>query len=186
MDLTESKVDGELVYQGKFLALQRDTVRLPDGKTTFREFLHHPGAVAVLALTEDGRLILERQYRYPAGREFIEVPAGKIDPNEPPLVTGQRELFEETGYRAERWRFLGTAYPCIGYSDERIHYYLAEGLVADQRQLDDGEFLEVLTLPLDEVRRMALDGRINDSKTLTALYWLEAYLNGSLPGEPVA
>lgn len=185
LDLTETRIEGETAYQGKFLALQRDTVRLPDGKTTYREFLRHPGAVAVLALTADGELILERQFRYPAGLEFIEVPAGKIDPQEPPLETGKRELFEETGFRAAKWHFLGTAYPCIGYSDEQIHYYVAEELTSDQRQLDEGEFLEVTTVPLDEVRQMALDGRINDSKTLTGLYWLDAYLGGQLTGEAV-
>lgn len=182
-DLTEICIEHTTAYQGKFLSLERDSVRLPDGKTAFREYLCHPGAVAVLALTPERDLLLERQYRYPAGDEFIEVPAGKIDPQEPPFETAKRELMEETGYEAEEWVELGEAYPCIGYSNERIVYFVAKNLIQRQRQLDEGEFLEVMAVPLDEVRMMALDGRIKDSKTLVGLYWFEAYLKGSLPGK---
>ncbi|MDN0076356.1 NUDIX hydrolase [Crenobacter sp. SG2303] len=180
MELVETPLEETVSFRGKFLTLRRDTVRLPDGQRTEREFLLHPGAVAVLALTEDRQLVMERQYRYPVGQEFIEIPAGKIDPDEDPAVTGERELFEETGFQAERWTFLGTAHPCIGYSNEVIHYYLAEQLTQTERQLDDGEFLEVLTMPLSEVLTMSLDGRITDSKTIVGLHWLTAYLSGSL------
>jgi len=183
VDLLETPLEEAVAYRGKFLTLRRDAVRLPDGQRTEREFLLHPGAVAVLALTADRQLVMERQYRYPAGREFIEIPAGKIDPNEAPAVTGERELFEETGYQAARWTFLGTAHPCIGYSNEVIHYFLAEELTENERQLDEGEFLEVLTLPVAEVVAMSLDGRITDSKTIVGLHWLAAYLSGSLKGE---
>lgn len=180
MDLTEKKLTGEQVYTGGFIKVQLDRVSLPDGKTAWREYIHHPGAVAVLALLDDGQLLLERQYRYPAGRTFLEIPAGKIDPQEAPLQTAQRELLEETGYRAANWFYLGKAYPCIGYADEVIHYYLATSLHAGERQLDEGEFLEVLTVPLSEVMAMTLDGRINDSKSLVGLHWLAAWQRGEL------
>lgn len=183
MDLTEKQLDSEQVFDGRFLKVQRDTVSLPDGGTALREFIRHPGAVAVLALTDDGQLVMERQYRYPAAQTFIEIPAGKIDPQEPPADTARRELLEETGYQASQWRFLGKAYPCIGYADELIHYYLATGLQLCERQLDEGEFLEVMLLPVDEVFAMSLDGRISDSKTLVGLHWLAAWQKGNLAGE---
>ena len=180
MDLTEKRLAGEQVFSGGFIKVQRDSVSLPDGSEAWREYIRHPGAVAVLALDEHGDLVLERQFRYPASQTFIEIPAGKIDPQEPPLLTARRELLEETGYRAEHWFYLGKAYPCIGYSDEVIHYYLATGLQAGVRELDQGEFLEVIHLPLSEVMAMTLDGRINDSKSLVGLYWLAAWQRGEL------
>ncbi|UTH73131.1 NUDIX domain-containing protein [Chromobacterium sp. IIBBL 290-4] len=185
MDLFEKQLSTEVVHQGGFLKVHRDKVALPDGKEAEREYILHPGAVAVLALTDDEQLIVERQYRYPAGREFIEIPAGKIDPNEPPESTAKRELLEETGYTAQEWLHLGTAYPCIGYSNEKISYYLARRLTLSERQLDDGEFLEVLTLPLREVMDMSLDGRICDSKSIVGLHWLAAYLGGRMRGVPI-
>ncbi|WP_174875831.1 NUDIX domain-containing protein [Vogesella oryzae] len=185
MDLTEKKLRGEQVFSGGFLKVTRDEVELPDGKVATREFIRHPGAVAVLALTDDDRLVMERQYRYPAGREFIEIPAGKIDPAEPPHETARRELLEETGFTASQWRYLGKAWPCIGYADEVIHYYLATGLRQQARQLDEGEFLEVMLLDRDEVQQMALDGTIADSKTIVGLHWLAAWQQGKLPGETV-
>lgn len=185
MDLTEKKLTGEQVFAGGFLKVQRDVVRLPDGSGAWREYIHHPGAVAVLALDEDGRLLLERQFRYPLARTFIEIPAGKIDPQEDPLQTARRELREETGYSARDWFYLGKAYPCIGYSDEVIHYYLATGLSAGEQQLDAGEFLELQRLPLAEVMAMTLDGRICDSKSLVGLLWLAAWQRGELHCEPL-
>ncbi len=176
MQLDEQRLGGAEVFRGRFLRVNRDEVSLPDGTHASREYVRHPGAVAVIALTGDGQLVLERQYRYPLSRTFIEIPAGKIDPDEAHEATARRELMEETGYSAARWVLLGTAYPCIGYSDEAIHYYLAEGLVAGERALDDGEFLEVFTLPLATVRQMAARGEICDSKTLVGLYWLDAHL----------
>ncbi|MDC7710411.1 NUDIX domain-containing protein [Vogesella indigofera] len=180
MDLTEKKLAGEQVFSGGFIKVQRDSVALPDGSPAWREYIRHPGAVAVLALADDGKLLLERQFRYPLARTFLEIPAGKIDPQEAPLTTAKRELLEETGYRAANWFYLGKAYPCIGYSDEVIHYYLATALTAGERQLDEGEFLEVLTVPLAEVMTMTLDGRICDSKSLVGLHWLAAWQRGEL------
>lgn len=181
MDLTEKKLESKLVFEGGFLKVWRDRIALPDGSETWREFIRHPGAVAVLALTDDHRLVLERQYRYAAGREFLEIPAGKLDPDESPEACGKRELFEETGFTASEWVFLGTAHPCIGYSNEQIHYYLARGLVAGERQLDAGEFLEVVTLPLETALLKACNGEICDSKSLVGLFWLQAHLQGRMP-----
>jgi ADP-ribose pyrophosphatase len=184
LDLTEEQLSSHTAFEGSFLTLKRDTVRLPDGSQAEREYFEHPGAVAVLALNEDGHLIMERQYRYPVRRAFVEIPAGKIDENERPAQTARRELLEETGYRAERWMFLGTAFPCIGYSNERIHYYYAEQLSLTERQLDVGEFLDVIHLPLGDVLQKTLTGEICDSKTIVGLHWLQAYLDGRLAGEP--
>ena len=185
VNLLEKQLSSELVYQGGFLEVHKDKVALPDGAAATREYILHPGAVAVLALTPDGGLVLERQYRYPAGREFVEIPAGKIDPDEEPAATARRELLEETGYVAERWTYLGTAYPCIGYSNERISYYLAEGLSQQGDRLDEGEFLEVLTVPLEEAMRMTLSGDICDSKSIVGLHWLAAHQAGRMAGVAV-
>lgn len=185
MDLVEKQLSSELVYQGGFLKVHKDEVALPDGAASTREYILHPGAVAVLALTPDGKLVLERQYRYPTGREFVEIPAGKIDPDEDPAATARRELLEETGYAAERWTYLGTAYPCIGYSNERISYYLAEGLSQQGSRLDEGEFLEVLAVPVAQAMEMTLSGEICDSKSIVGLHWLTAHQAGRMPGVAV-
>src|SRR6185436_1987506 len=126
--LEEKKLSGSVVYAGKFLAVHKDKVRLPDGSQTEREYVHHPGAVGVVALTETGEVLLERQHRYPLRQDFIEIPAGKIDPGEAQLVTAKRELLEETGYAAAKWTRLGLIHNAIGYSDESIELWLARGL----------------------------------------------------------
>lgn len=178
MNLTESRLDGALVYDGNFIEVHKDSVRLPDGTTSTREYIKHPGAVAVLALLDNGNLVMERQYRYPPQREFIELPAGKIDHGEDILVTAQRELLEETGYVAREWIHLTTAWPCIGYADERMEYFLARGLTLQERKLDDGEFLEVFDLPVVDAIDWIRQGKINESKTIVGLFWLEKYLQG--------
>lgn len=177
-DLTETSLDTSVMYDGSFIQVRKDSVRLPDGMVGSREYLVHPGAVAVLALLDNGNLIMERQYRYAPRREFIELPAGKIDHGEDILCTAQRELLEETGYAAAEWTHLSTAWPCIGYSDERIEYFLARGLSHRGRKLDDGEFLEVMELPVAEAIDWVRQGKINDSKTIVGLFWLEKHLNG--------
>ena len=174
-DLTEHFVAGEQVYDGGLLKVYRDTVRLPDGTTGTREFIRHPGAVAVLALFDDGALLLERQFRYPSRREFIEIPAGKLEPGEPHLETAQRELLEETGYVASEWRRLGVLHTAIAYTDEAIELYLARGLAKREARLDAGEFLEVLKVPFDEALAMVRDGRITDAKSVAGLLWLKAF-----------
>ncbi|MDF0605344.1 NUDIX hydrolase [Neisseriaceae bacterium TC5R-5] len=181
MELFEKELSSELVYQGSFLKVYKDRVALPDEHISTREYIQHPGAVAILALTAGGELILERQYRYPARCVFIEIPAGKIDAGEAPLSTAQRELLEETGYSAASWTYLGSAHPCIAYSDEMISYYVAEDLTFSARQLDEGEFLEVFTQPVEQVLAMALTGEICDSKSIVGLHWLAAYLAGKMP-----
>jgi ADP-ribose diphosphatase len=173
MDLRETRIDSTVVYDGGFIKVRKDRARLPDGSITTREYIEHPGAVAVLAELPSGKLVMERQYRYAPQREFFEIPAGKIDCKEDILLTAQRELLEETGYVASEWTHLTTAWPCIGYADERIEYFLARGLTHQGRQLDDGEFLEVFELSLGEALDWVRQGRINDSKTIVGLFWLE-------------
>jgi len=178
MDLTEKKIDGQVMYDGNFITVCKDNVLLPDGSTSTREYITHPGAVAVLALLDNGNLVMERQYRYPLHREFIELPAGKIDEGEDILLCAQRELLEETGYLASEWIHLTTAWPCIGYADERMEYFLARGLTHVGSKLDDGEFLEVFELSPGEAIEWIRQGKINESKTILGLFWLEKVLNG--------
>jgi len=170
-DLTEQFVSGEEVYAGGFLHVHRDIVRLPDGSQTAREYVRHPGAVGIVALPGDGQVLLVRQHRYPHRRDFIEIPAGKLEPDEPALETGKRELLEETGYVAEQWTRLGVIHNAIAYSDEAIELWLATGLEKREAKLDKGEFLEVFTLPFAEALAMAADGRISDVKTIVGLFW---------------
>jgi ADP-ribose pyrophosphatase len=174
--LSEATLSSEVVYSGIFLHVCRDTVACPDGREAVREFLRHPGAVVIIPVLDDGRLLLERQFRYPLGRAFIEFPAGKIDAGEEPLSCAIRELEEETGYRAQDWRHLGVMHPCIGYSDEKIEIFLARGLSYVGHNWDEGEFLEVVEMTSQEAADAVLDGRITDAKTITTLYWAERVL----------
>ncbi len=176
--LTETCLAAHAIPGTRFLDVRRDTVCLPSGREGEREYIVHPGAVLVLPLLDDGRLVLERQFRYPLKQVFIELPAGKIDPQEAPLVTGQRELLEETGYQAGEWIRLGAFHPCIGYSDEIIHIYLARGLQAGQHKRDSDEALQIFEADLDHCLAMVQRGEITDGKTIVALYWLEKYLQG--------
>ncbi len=177
MKLTETQVDTALVYAGSFIQVHKDHARLPDGSVSTREYIKHPGAVAILALLDNGNLVMERQFRYAPQQEFIELPAGKIDPGEENIHTAVRELLEETGYVAKEWIHLTTAWPCIGYADERMEYYLARGLTHQGSQLDEGEFLEVFELSPAEAIDWIRQGKITDSKTIVGLFWLEKYLN---------
>src|SRR6185436_3474467 len=143
--LTERRLSGDVVYDGSLLKVHRDTVALPDGGRGTREYIRHPGAVAVVALTEDGKVVLERQFRYPHARVFIEIPAGKLEPGEPHLETAKRELAEETGYRAAEWKRIGVIHPSIAYTDEAIELFVARKLTLEKAKPDAGEFLEVFT-----------------------------------------
>jgi ADP-ribose pyrophosphatase len=174
-DLTERFVSGEQVFDGTLLKVRRDRVRLPDGSEGTREYIRHPGAVAIVPLFDDGRVLLERQFRYPHGREFIEVPAGKVDPGEPHLATAKRELLEETGYAAAEWTRLGVIHTAIAYTDEAIDLFLARKLTHVGKNLDQGEFLETLILPFEEAIAMIGDGRITDAKTVSALLWVKQF-----------
>ena len=176
MDLKETQIDSVLAYDGDFLKIRKDHARMPDGSVSSREYIAHPGAVAILALLDNGNLIMERQFRYAPRREFVEIPAGKIDKGEEILVTAKRELLEETGYVATEWIHLTSAWPSIGYADERIEYFLARGLSHQGSRLDVGEFLEVFELGLDEAIDWVRQGKINDSKTIVGLFWLEKTL----------
>ena len=178
-DLTETQVSSETVFQGGLLHVKRDRVLMPNGRETGREYIVHPGAVLVIPVLDDRCLVFERQFRYPLRKAFIELPAGKIDPNEDPLATGQRELLEETGYTAREWHYLAALHPCIGYSDEIIHIYLASGLQAGEHSRDHDESLEVFTLTLDEAMQALRRGEITDGKTMIALVWAEKHLTGN-------
>ena len=170
-DFTEHKLASKVVYQGRLLQVLEDEVRMPDGRSSRREYIRHPGAVAMIPLLDDETVILVWQYRYATGRHFYELPAGKIDPGEEPLQTARRELKEECGYAAADWRRLTTLDPCIGYSDERIELYLASGLTRVPGALDDGEFLEQLTLKIPLALDWVKAGRITDVKTIIGLTW---------------
>lgn len=175
-DLTEHHVSGGLVFDGSLLKVYRDTVRLPDGSQGTREYVRHPGAVAIVALFDDGAVLLERQFRYPARREFIEIPAGKLEPAEPHLETAKRELLEETGYVAGEWTRIGVIHTTIAYTDEAIELFVARKLAQKEAKLDAGEFLEVLKVPFDEAIAMIRDGRITDSKSVAGLLWVKTFL----------
>lgn len=178
MKLKETRIDSALVYDGNFIKVSKDRARMPDDSISTREYIRHPGAVTVLALLDNGNLVMERQYRYAPQQEFIELPAGKIDHGEDILITAQRELLEETGYVAREWSHITTAWPCIGYSDERIEYFLARGLTHQGAQLDDGEFLEVFELSVADAIDWVRQGKINDSKTIVGLFWMEKLQRG--------
>lgn len=175
--LHEARLETAQVFHGRLLDVRRDRVSLPDGSEGVREYIVHPGAVVIIAVLDDGRLLFERQYRYPLQRAFFELPAGKIDSGEAIQATAIRELLEETGYGARQWRYLGVMHPCIGYSDERIEIFLASGLWRESApQLDHGEFIDVLALPLDAALDGVRRGEITDAKTITALFWAEKVL----------
>lgn len=177
----ETCLSSEEVFAGRMLRVHSDVVRMPDGGESVREHIAHPGAVVMIAVLDNGKLLFERQFRYPLGRIFLEFPAGKIDHGEPPLDTARRELREETGYKAGHWRHLGTLHPCIGYSNEHIEIFLARGLSYVGHDLDEGEHLEVLELSLTDALLAVRDGEITDGKTIAALLWAEKILAGIWP-----
>ncbi|ODT68136.1 MAG: NUDIX hydrolase [Nitrosomonadales bacterium SCN 54-20] len=177
-DLTETTVSSQKVFEGDLLHVYQDHARLPDGKVKIREYIAHPGAVVIIPLLDNGELVLERQFRYPLHRDFYELPAGKIDSGEDPLVCAQRELLEETGYTAKNWRYLTTLHPCIGYSNEKLIYYLAQELTFEGANLDDGEYLEIFTLPPAEALEWVKEGKITDNKSVSGLFWAEKILRG--------
>lgn len=174
--LEERTTSEEVLFDGKFVHLVRDDVTLPDGRASKRLFLRHGGAACMVALGADGTVLLERQWRHPLRQSFWELPAGKIDPGEEEIACARRELLEECGTEAERWTRLGVINNAIGYSTEHIVIYLAEGLSEKAQKLDEGEFLEVYRVPLEEAVRMATDGRITDVKTICGLFWAREHL----------
>ena len=177
--LTEKKLSNQCVYEGDFLHMHQDKVVMPDGTLSVREYVTHPGGVVIIPLLGNGDLVLERQHRYPLHQNFYELPAGKIDNNEDPLASAKRELLEETGYIAAEWRYITTLYPCIGYSNEKQMYFLAEGLDLRGACPDDGENIEIFTLPFAEAIEWVRTGRITDSKTVSGLFWAEKLIHGN-------
>ncbi|CAM3390536.1 ADP-ribose pyrophosphatase [Salinibacter ruber] len=179
-DLTEAQLSSEQLVDGALLKAFRDEVRLPNGQTSVREWIDHPGASAIVPVFEDGRTLLVRQFRYPPRRAFLEVPAGKIDePGEAPADVAARELEEETGWQAGRFEHVGTAYPCIGYSNEQIHVFTAHDLDRGTQALADGEFVEVVEVDFETALARARHGDLRDMKTVTALVYAAAHLNES-------
>ena len=177
--LTEHTLESRLAFEGTFLRLYVDKVRSADGHVGTREYLRHPGAVMVIPLLADGHVVLERQFRYPLRRTVIEFPAGKIDAGESPFNCAQRELLEETGYRAGKWSYLGGLHNAIGYSDEKIEMFLAEELTHAGATLDAGETLEVFTAPWQQLLQWVDEGMVTDVKTMLGVMWLEKILAGA-------
>ncbi|NIF82589.1 NUDIX hydrolase [Comamonas sp. Tr-654] len=177
--LIEHPIKSELVHQGSFLQVRLDTVRLPHGGQATREYVVHPGAVVVIGLLDDGRVLLERQFRYPVGQVMTEFPAGKLDAGELPLICAQRELLEETGYSAREWAYAGPMHLAIGYSDEVIHIFFARGLTAGERQLDADEFLDVCSMTAAELLDGVRTGQVTDAKTLSCCLWLQNVQSGA-------
>ena len=175
-NLIEKPLTSKELFKGMFMRLMHDTVELPDGSAGVREYIKHNGAVAVIAITTDGQIVLERQYRHPVGEIMLEIPAGKLEKTEIELKAAQRELKEETGYSSNNWIRLGHCLPCIGYSSEKIIYYLAQDVVPGPTMLDEGEFVETFTIPFAEFEEMAFSGEITDSKTLAGLVLYQGYL----------
>ena len=191
--LVERLESRQEILKGDFLQVRRDTVGLPDGRLATRDYVVHPGAVMVIPLVQDAtdgtlRVVMERQFRYPIGSVITEFPAGKLDPGEDLWLCAQRELREETGYRAAEWAHAGLIHPLVAYSTEFIDVWFARGLTAGDRSLDVGEFLDVITASPAEVLHWCRDGTITDGKTLAGALWLQNLLSGawSLDWTPVA
>lgn len=176
--ISETLIESAQAFRGNFLDVRRDRVRLPDGKETGREYIVHPGAVMIVPVLDNGRLLMERQFRHPMGRVMLEFPAGKLDPNESPLACAKRELLEETGYSAKEWAHAGVLHNAIAYSTEGIEIFFARGLTQGERKLDEGEFLDVVTHTTTELDALAANGDLTDAKTLIGLLWLTRWQDG--------
>ena len=169
-ELIERQLDSKLIFDGRILHVYDDAVELPNGHTASRELIRHVGAVCVIPVLDDGRVVVERQYRYPVGEVLTEIPAGKLDtPDEDPEQAARRELREETGYTCDELIALGVFYPAPAYSSEKIHMYLARGLHRGDQELDEDEFLNVTLVPLEDLAHQALNGEIPDIKTQAAV-----------------
>ncbi len=177
--LRERTVSRAELLRGHFLHVVRDTVSLPSGREATREYVLHPGAVMVIGLLDDGHVVLERQYRHPMGQVMLEFPAGKLDAGEGSRACAERELREETGYRAREWAFAGRLSPTVAYSDEIIDIWFARGLTAGDRQLDEGEFLDVISASPQEVLEACRNGAIIDGKSIAGALWLQNVLSGA-------
>ena len=171
--LKETKISSEQKFSGRLIDLYLDQVELPNGETTTREWIDHPGAVCIIPILPDGKICLIRQFRYGPGEEFIEIPAGKLDAGEVPLDCAYRELEEETGYRTNKLTFLTNIHPAIGFSNEKMWMYLAEELELSKKKLDEDEFLELLPTPMNKALEWVFSGKITDVKTIIGIMWLK-------------
>lgn len=180
-EFIEETLESQQVFDGRLLKVYADKVRLPNGTESTREIIRHPGAVVVIGVLDNGKLLFERQFRYPLRSVMLELPAGKIDAGEHILDTAKRELREETGYRAKLWRHLGTVHPAIGYADERIEIFWAQGLSFIGESPDHDEILEIVELNIADAMLAVRDGEITDGKTISALVWAEKTLSGEWP-----
>ena len=183
MELEEKTLESRLVFDGRLLKLYRDEVSLPSGGRSVREYVHHPGGAAVVALDGDGNVWLERQFRYPYRKAVTEIPAGKLEEGEDPFDAIRRELKEELGAEALRWDSLGRIMPSVGYTDETLYLYLARDLTFGETHWDAGEFLEPFKLPFAEALEQAADGRISDGKTVSALFRADRLIRGETNGQ---
>lgn len=170
--LEETCIASTRVFDGHLMKVNQDTVRLPNGEESVREYTVHPGAVTIIPILDDGRFVMERQFRYPLHRVFLEFPAGKIDPGEDPVATAHRELLEETGYVAQTLEYLTTIHPVISYSTEKIELYVARGLTLQERKLDHNEFLDVLLVEPAELMKQIKAGEVTDVKTIIGAFWV--------------
>ncbi len=177
-ELEEIRLSGDSVYKGVLLHVHRDWVRGPDGHEQTFEYTLHPGAAAVIPMLEDGRLVMERQWRYALNRSFLEFPAGKLNAGEDPFTAAQRELAEETGYRAGQWARLGVMHPVIGYSTEAIYLFMAKSLKAGDAAREKGECMDLITITPDELFQAIYQGQVTDSKTLSCALWLDRVRRG--------
>ncbi len=167
--LNETQLDSTVLFDGKIIRVEKDTVLLEDGKQAFREVVRHPGGVCILALTDEQEVLFVRQFRYPHRTVTVEIPAGKLEYGEDPETCGRRELLEECGCTAGEFTYLGKLFPTPAYDAEVIHMYLAKHLTYDRQQLDEGEFLDVERVPLEEAVRMVLADELPDAKTQAAI-----------------
>ena len=166
----------EKVFSGRLLQVFRDSVILPNGKETTREYIRHPGASVVIPYLGNRRLLLVRQYRYPVSKALLELPAGKIDAGEDPRETISRELEEETGYRARSIRYLNCFHPCVGYSNELLYLYWASDLAKGNLSPDADEIIENVALSMNEVIEMVFSGMISDAKSIIGILWADRVL----------
>ncbi|MER2189584.1 MAG: NUDIX hydrolase [Solibacillus sp.] len=171
----ETTITSQPIFKGRVISLKVDEVTLPNGETAKREIINHPGAVAVIAITDDGKILLVEQYRKALERSIIEIPAGKLEPGEKPEVTARRELEEETGYACGELTYIQTFATSPGFADEVIHLYVARNLtlLEEAAELDEDEFVELMAVTVEEAEQMVADGRIYDAKTAFAVLWMK-------------
>ena len=175
--LKETPKSSEKIFSGRLIDLYFDHIELPNGKSSTREWIKHPGAVCIIPILPNGNLCLIRQYRYGPRAEFIEIPAGKLDVGEDPLVCAKRELEEEIGYIAGKLTFLTNIHPAIGFSNEKMWVYLAEDLILSKQDLDQDEFLELYPIPVNKAIDLIYEGKITDVKTVIGILWLDKFLS---------